>query len=235
MRCSKSMLRTPTLVFAPAAWLKLQYFCHRGDTEVGGFGVTAPGRPLYIEEFVTLPQDTSSVTVAFRDDAVADFFDRCVDRKMGPERFARIWLHSHPGASVAPSATDETTFARVFGGCDWAVMAILGRTANTYARLSYSIGPQADLEIAVAVDWAGWPSAYADGPSLDRQIEQWAAEYAANIHPRADFIDTPVAHADDPFFATDRPWPDDRWLEIPDYDDFSQPYGDPHERLAAIG
>jgi hypothetical protein len=93
-------------VFAPRAWLKLQYFCHRGETEVGGFGITAPGQPLYVEELVTLPQDTSAVTVAFRDDAVADFFDRCVDRKMSPERFARIWLHTHPGASVTPSATD---------------------------------------------------------------------------------------------------------------------------------
>jgi proteasome lid subunit RPN8/RPN11 len=117
-------LRQPKLVFAPLAWLKLQYFCHRGETEVAGFGITAPGQPLYIEEFVTLPQDTTAVSVAFRDDAVADFFDRCVDRKLPRERFARIWLHTHPGASVTPSATDEETYARVFGRCDWAVMAI---------------------------------------------------------------------------------------------------------------
>jgi hypothetical protein len=28
----------PCLTFAPLAWLKLQYFCHAGATEVGGFG-----------------------------------------------------------------------------------------------------------------------------------------------------------------------------------------------------
>jgi hypothetical protein len=115
------------------------------------------------------------------------------------------------------------------------VMAILGRTGNTYARLSYSVGPKADLEIDVAVDWAEWPSVFTDGPSLDGQIAEWAAEYAANIHPRADFMDNRLAHANDPFFATDRPWPDDPWLEIPDYDDFFQPHGEPHERLAVSG
>ena len=31
--------RPPVLIFAPLAWLKLQFFCHAGDTEIGGFGV----------------------------------------------------------------------------------------------------------------------------------------------------------------------------------------------------
>src|SRR5258707_14409576 len=89
----------PRLTFAPLAWLKLQFFCHAGDTEVGGFAITAADRPLYVEEFVTLAQETSPISVRFHDEAVADYFDRCVDRGLPPDRFARIWLHTHPGAS----------------------------------------------------------------------------------------------------------------------------------------
>jgi hypothetical protein len=37
------------LIFSPRAWLKLQYFCHAGDTEVGGFGIAAADDCLYLE------------------------------------------------------------------------------------------------------------------------------------------------------------------------------------------
>src|SRR4051812_23373924 len=117
------------LVFAPLAWLKLQWFCHAGGTEVGGFGVTAAHDPLLVEDFLTVRQRTSLVSVQFDDAAVADLFDRLVDRGLPPDRFARIWIHTHPGASPLPSVTDEDTFARSFGGCDWALMFVLSRTA----------------------------------------------------------------------------------------------------------
>ncbi len=124
------------LYFSPLAWLKLQWFCHTGDTEVGGFGISAANNPLYIEEFVTVRQRTTAVTVRFEDAAVADYFDARVDRGLKPERFARIWLHTHPGHSAEPSGMDEETFANSFGVCDWSVMAILSRTGQTYARLA---------------------------------------------------------------------------------------------------
>ena len=180
--------RLPKIIFSPMAWLKLQYFCHRGDTEVGGFGISAQDNSLYIEDFVTVRQDTSPVTVSLRDDAVADHFDRCVDLKLTPERFARIWLHTHPGASVQPSRTDEETFTRVFGGCDWAVMFILGRTGKTFARLSLSGPVKIELELTTTVDWAQWPAHAFEGPSLEYLLEQWADEYGSNINsaPRFD-------------------------------------------------
>ena len=37
----RSFDRPLTLTFAPLAWLKLQFFCHMGDTEIGGFGISA--------------------------------------------------------------------------------------------------------------------------------------------------------------------------------------------------
>src|SRR6478672_9565176 len=106
--------RPPVLAFAPLAWLKLQFFCHAGPTEIGGFAVSAPDNLLYVEDFQTVRQLVSPLSVQFDDQAVADFFDACVDRGLTPDHFARIWCHTHPAASVEPSATDEETFWRSF-------------------------------------------------------------------------------------------------------------------------
>lgn len=75
--------RQPRLIFAPLAWLKLQFFCHAGDTEIAGFAITAKENPLYVEEFVTVRQATSAVTVALDDAAIADYVD-------SPPRDARV-------------------------------------------------------------------------------------------------------------------------------------------------
>ena len=141
--------RAKSLRFTPLAWLKWQFLCHAGPTEVAGFGLSAADDLLLVEDVLVCRQRATSVTVAFNDHAVADMFDTMVDVGIRPERFARIWLHTHPGASVEPSHTDEMTFRRVFGNCDWAVMAILGRTGRTSSRLRFSAGP-------------GWSSPSAD-------------------------------------------------------------------------
>lgn len=180
---SRRLSESPqALTFAPLAWLKLQYFCHAGETEIGGFGVSAANDLLYIEDFMTVRQHVSSFTVRFEDAAVADWFDQCVDRGLSVNRCARIWLHTHPGSSVTPSGTDEETFARVFGRCDWSVMFILGRTGETYARLAFAAGPGGELLLPVQVDWSAWPRALADAAKpLPAQMDQWQQEYHANI------------------------------------------------------
>ncbi len=181
-RAPISQSSKPILTFAPLAWLKLQFFCHAGDTEVGGFAITAMNAAWYIEDFITVPQDTSLVSVRFDDQAVANYFDECVDRGLTPDRFARIWLHTHPGSSVTPSATDEQTFSRVFGRCGWSIMAILGRTGRTYARLNFTDGPQGAILLKSRVDWAMLPEVLSDrGRSLDEVASQWRDEYVAHI------------------------------------------------------
>jgi hypothetical protein len=107
------------LIFSPLAWLKLMFFLHAGGTEVGGFGVSAKDNFLYVQDFITVKQRASCVSVEFTDDAVADYFDACVDAGLPLSRFARIWCHTHPGQSPEPSDTDERTFECVFGSCDW--------------------------------------------------------------------------------------------------------------------
>ena len=194
----RAVRRPPRLVFAPLAWLKLQMFCHTGDTEIAGFGISAKTNLLYIEEFVTVKQRASSVTVALDDGAVADFMDRCVDAGVEPQCCMRVWCHTHPGSSPEPSYTDEDTFARVFGSCDWAVMFIVSRTGNTYARLSFHVGPGAHADLPVAVDWAAWADVLTDPKfSMAKQVADWRTEFNANIHPvEASLIPSTVAQDD---------------------------------------
>ena len=131
----------PRLRFSPLAWLKLQMFLHAGETEVGGFGISRENDLLHVEDFVTVRQQTSAASVEFDDGAVADYFDACVDQRLKPQQFGRIWLHTHPGSSPQPSGTDEQTFERVFGRCDWSIMFIIGRTGRTYGRAHFSGRP----------------------------------------------------------------------------------------------
>ncbi len=166
--------RQPVLRFSPTAWAELLFFCHRGETKIGGFGLTPPDDLMMVEEFATVKQSVTCVSVAFDDDTVADFFDAQVDAGRLPCQFARIWLHTHPGMSPQPSGTDEETFARVFGTCDWAVMFVLGRGGKRYARLRFSAGPGGEIMISTRVDFG------VAFPASDHNA--WAAEYDRNIH-----------------------------------------------------
>lgn len=128
-----------------------------------------------VKEFVTVKQEVTCVSVRFDDEAVADLFDAQVDLGRRPEEFARIWLHSHPGDSPEPSGTDEQTFARVFGNCEWALMFILAQNDKTYARLSFNVGPGGQVLIPTKVDYSE------DFTGSDHDV--WDTEYAANVQP----------------------------------------------------
>ncbi|MFI5379017.1 MAG: hypothetical protein ACHRHE_06965 [Tepidisphaerales bacterium] len=183
-RSPRSPGEGPGLVLSPVAWLKLQFLLHAGDTEIGGFGVSSEQNLLYVEDLVIVSQQTTSVSVEFDDAAVADLFDQMTDRGHPAQRFMRIWVHTHPGDSAQPSCTDESTFAKAFGQCDWAVMLIVARSAEIYARLRVSGGPGAELLIPVHVDWPAWPGLacrMADG--LPNMIRLWADEYVQRVHP----------------------------------------------------
>ena len=161
------------LRFSPTAWAKLLYFRDKADNEVGGFGITEPDDLLFVKDFVTVKQHVTVVSVSFVDESVADFFDVQVDLGRKPEQFARIWCHTHPGSSPGPSMTDDDTFQRVFGNCQWSVMFILAEANKTYARLSFNVGPGGQVLIPVMVDYG-----YEFGPS-DQQA--WDAEYKSNV------------------------------------------------------
>ena len=131
----------PTLRFSPTAWAKLLYLRNLGNSEVGGFGITAADDLLLVEDVQLVQQVCTGASVAFDDQSVAEFFDQQVDQGRRPEQFGRAWIHTHPGNCPQPSMTDEGTFARVFGRTDWAVMFILARQGQSYGRLRFHVGP----------------------------------------------------------------------------------------------
>jgi proteasome lid subunit RPN8/RPN11 len=197
-------------MLSPLAWLKWQFFCHAGPTEAAAFGLSAENDPLCLDDLLVVRQRVSVVTATFDDAAVADLFDELVDAGLPPARFARVWLHTHPGSSPEPSRTDEATFARAFGGCDWAVMAILGRTGRTYARLRFSAGPGGSFELPVVVDWSAWPEVATDPRQpLDDRVAEWQREYELLVEPLGNPAASPLVgrgaafpgdRFDDPFF-----------------------------------
>lgn len=173
LRRSDPVWEPPALRFSPTAWAKLLYLRDLGNSEVGGFGISAADDLLYIEDVQLVEQVCTGASVAFNDQAVADFFDRQVDRGLSPQTFARVWLHTHPGNSPQPSPTDDDTFVRVFGCTHWAVMFILSRGGPSYARLRFHVGPGGDLDLAVRVDYTR-PFAASDHAA-------WQQEYLAAV------------------------------------------------------
>jgi hypothetical protein len=139
------------------------------------FGISAEDDPLLVEDVRLVAQTADEVNVSFHDEAVAEFFDGCVDEGLPPERFCRIWIHTHPGDCPEPSFTDEETFERVFGRCDWAVMAILARGDQKYARLRFGVGPGGQMRVPMTVDW--------EAPFEGSDHAAWQADYERCLHP----------------------------------------------------
>lgn len=169
----KNVNQSPSLRFSPTAWAKLVFMRDMTENEVGGFGITKPNDLLFVTDFVLIRQKVTIVSVSFDDGSVADFFENQVEQKRKPEQFARIWLHTHPGDSPNPSMTDEQTFDRVFGKCDWSVMFILAQDGSSYARLHFKAGPGGDLKIPVYVDY----SFQFDGSDF----KNWTEQYKDNV------------------------------------------------------
>lgn len=167
-RCPQAPLR-----FSPYAWAKLLCLRDLGPTEVGGFGISSREDLLLVEDVILVDQRCSSVSVKFDDVAIADFFDDQVDQGRTPEEFARVWIHTHPGSSAIPSCTDEETFARSFGQTDWAVMFILARRGQAYARFRFGAGPGGELVIPIEVDFSR--------PFAGSDSNAWESDYHRHV------------------------------------------------------
>jgi proteasome lid subunit RPN8/RPN11 len=165
--------KKPMLRFSPTAWAKLLFMRDVTHNEVGGFGITKPDDLLFVIDFVLVKQRVSSITVAFEDESVANFFEDQVIAGRKPPEFARIWLHTHPGDSPEPSITDENTVDRVFGSCDWSIMAIVAQDGSSYAKLKFNAGPGGSIKIPVYVDYGC--------EFTGTEIEEWIQQYKANV------------------------------------------------------
>ena len=170
------------MMFTPMAWAKLLFLRDYGETEVGGFGI-CPNHPLLVEDIALVEQTCSWASVVFDDESVADLFEDQVAAGLNPEQFARVWIHTHPGDSAQPSMTDEHTFASVFNSTNWAVMAILAKGGETYARLRLNGDARQDHELVVGVDYS---TEFPAGKHDD-----WEEEYLTNVIEEPVFLDDP--------------------------------------------
>jgi proteasome lid subunit RPN8/RPN11 len=168
------------LRFSPMAWSKLQWFRDRGSTEIGGFGISLKEEPLYVFDFLTVLQQCTTAGVEFDDDAVAKFLNDMDQSGYTPDEVLRVWLHTHPGNSASPSGTDMNTFRDVFGGSDWSIMVILAKGGECKARLRYTNGPGAELELTPQVDLHP-PFEGVSG----EDYQKWEEEYIANVRTRS--------------------------------------------------
>jgi len=164
-----------TIRFSPTVWAKIMYMRDRGNTEIGGFGITPIKDSLFIEDFRLIKQKSSSITCYFDDIGVADHFDNCDDEGLEPCQYARIWIHTHPGSSPCPSKKDEETFKKKFNKCDFKVMFILAKGGNTYCRIRLELknGLFIEKELNMAIDCSG----DFDKPERDK----WSKEYEQNV------------------------------------------------------
>ncbi len=205
------------LKFSPHAWSKLLFLRDIGETEVGGFGITSADEPLYVEDLSLVKQSCTWSHVSFDDESVADYFDDQVDQGRVPDQFARIWIHTHPGDCPLPSVTDEETFCRVFGESDWAIMFIIAREGQCYARLRFNVGPGGELDIPIDIDWG---SAFHGS-----DFEAWNREYNACVHASGTVADSGEAFGTDLVESPFRHELDLDWCQSWfDYVDFDEPY-----------
>jgi len=141
----------PQLSFSVYAWMKLQWFCHAADTEVGAFGITDPENPLHVVDMIFPPQKCTTVSVDYDDQGLIDFAMDCAEANIAPANSMRVWIHTHPGNSPTPSSTDEETLATVYKDSSWAVMFILARGGATYCRLRANPADKVSLSSEIKV------------------------------------------------------------------------------------
>lgn len=198
------------LRFSPTAWAKLLYFRDKSECEVGGFGITHPDDLLYVLDFITVKQKVTVVSVRFDDAAVADYFEDQVDLGRIPQQFARVWLHTHPGDSPQPSMTDEETFQRVFGNCDFSIMCIIAQGNQSFARIRFNAGPGGQMTIPVQIDY----SEPFEGSSHD----QWDEEFEQHIEEEM-FLSRKSSSTEDMFGSDGVPYDFMEELEQMDIDE----------------
>lgn len=171
----------PSVTFNVYAYCKLLWLRDRGNTEVGFYGICRdPKHPLYVDDIRMVRQSCTSASVKFDPEAVADFFDDMAQLGLQTFQYARLWMHTHPGASCQPSHDDEDTFSKSFSHQDWAVMFILGKTGDTYARLRMNSGMGVEQVIPVYVDYKSHFDA-ADHAAWQKEYDECWQKYTPPV------------------------------------------------------
>lgn len=158
------------LKFKREVWDKLIYLRDKGNTEIGGYGISDPDDPFLITDFVMVKQDAGPATVDFDDEGLTDHLIEFADKDVEPWQCTRCWIHTHPGNSAHPSGTDEVTFRDMFGEMSWGIMFILAKDSSYTCRMICKSEPVEvvfDLPVKVlpyetATEHPEWDAEYDD-------------------------------------------------------------------------
>ena len=177
---------TPELLISPRAYSKIRLFQRLGDVEVGGIGIGSKANPLYIEDFVTVLQESTVSSFEFDDDALGKMhYHLAFDKNLTPDQTGKVWIHTHP-CGPSPSGTDMQTQEKCYGNCDWSVMCIIGSRgeigAKLFRKMSYvdvdfkEYHEQVEVpitgHIAMSMPFVGVTA---------KDIKTWEKEYAENV------------------------------------------------------
>ena len=179
-------MKKPTLWFSVYAWAKLMYMRDAGSTEIAGMGIAEDENELlYVHDFFTLPQTATVAHYEIDDDAIGTFANNMLEKyNLPPAQTCRINIHTHPGNSAQPSQYDETEFEDNFRTSSFAVMMILAKGNQTYARLKTNDPFEYETILDIAVDWHGQFEA--------ADHETWKKEFELNVKdPPKKIITTP--------------------------------------------
>lgn len=170
------------LRFTPYAFAKLAYLRDKGDTEVGGYGISDAQDPLLVIDFVMVEQECTSVFCELDGADANRMMAEMAELGITADRCCRIWIHTHPGNSAQPSSVDESTFDDNYSSAPWSVMAILAKGGETYARIQYKVRSSAPFgdETEMYADELKWQVDYSL-PFNASCHEAWDSEYDTNL------------------------------------------------------
>lgn len=157
------------LRFSPTAWYKILYMRESVDVEVSGFGISSKEDPLFVQDFVLIKQVSSVASTDMDDESVANHMENMAELGYQPAECMRIWIHTHPANSATPSSTDEATFLKAFGNCNWAVMFIMASGGVNTAHMMFNAGVKSVFKIPTCIDYNA------------EIIKEWDEEIAKNV------------------------------------------------------
>ena len=181
------------VTLSPDVYQQMVYLANAHGTECGGFGISLdPENPFHISKIFMPKQEVGSASIEFDENDI-DLYLRTMAEDEGLEfdQFFRLWVHTQPGASVTPSATDYECLYSLLGhirsketlvnalldeDCTldlepplpWMIMLIIAEKGQMSAQLATLLYGRIHISaIGVGVRW---PTAYE---------KKWDEAYAA--------------------------------------------------------
>lgn len=175
------MTKPLTIWLSPHAWWHLEWLCARTPCEVSTMGLlAAPARGGFrVEDFILVRQQVGPAFVELDMAWWADKQSELFETRGAQPWQTSLWCHTHPSSVSRPSGTDEATMRRSFGLWDFALMLILTKDGQSYARVEFTheftggLRRRFRLACAVAVDWCAPVAEPVTGATLER----WEAEF----------------------------------------------------------